>query len=330
MFLFFLRREKGQTERTIKTNRKLITKLQKECGVLDVKSVRSFINKCLDKKLSPSYIKQHVSIVRQWGECFKIPELQEYPYPQIHHSTDFVRGIFSDDEIVAFLSLPNPHTPGVYADRYDMWMLFYKILFFHGMRTIEVAQLTVDMVDFGRNAFVVPPSKSKTHTERLIPLSPEVKDELRQYIARLSQENLFPPLHKSTKAPHVGQCDWNLFFKKQLDRLGIKRKNLNPYSTRHSYGTRQVDEDVNLFKIKEIMGHKRIETTMKYLQTSLKSLQKIQDNDRLRRQAGAALLKNLIAFCYEYESKFGDKLLVNIDKSLDGKHAVIDITVLGT
>ncbi len=292
IFITFLQKERGQRERTLQTNRKMIKKILREIVPLSLPTIGVFISSLIEKQASPSYIKQHIGLLRQWGECFDL-EFKNYPYPKMFHKSEFKREVFADQEILDFLALPNPYTKthkrkGVYKDRYDMWIIFYTVLFYHGCRTLEIAQLEVDMFDFGQNLINLPSRITKTKDARSIPISPQVREQLYRYVNGLTQPYLFPSFHESTKergVMHVQQMDWNCFFKKQLERLGIKRKNLTPYSGRHSYGTRQAEEDVHLSKIKGIMGHKRITTTEGYIHLGMKALREVQDNDRLRRKS---------------------------------------------
>lgn len=326
-FKYFLLTEKGQRESTNRTSIKIMRKMLLECLPFNKITFEKFIFSLLERKAAVSYIKQHIGLARQWGECFDVQELKDFPYPKIKYNRPFLKATFSDDEIQAFLSLPNPFTitqkrKGTFRKRYDMWILFYTIQAYTGMRTIEISGLKIDDVDFGRNVFIL--EVTKTGVPRLVPIPSIVKDKLKDYIVALEQEYLFPPFHSSSKDKgvlHVGQSDWNGFFKKQIKRLGIKRKNLTPYSFRHTYGTRMAEEDVNIFKIKELMGHSRIETTQKYIHIGLKSLQKIQENDRLLEMSknGKEMLRDIQQKQRELEEKYKKSIYAIIEMSENGR-----------
>jgi integrase len=298
-FLQFLTTEKGQRPRTILLNKKLIRKLLSDVYPLNPARLSLFINHMLESRKSPSYIKQHISIIRQWGECFQLKELQEYPYPKIHYKSNFIRATFADDEIIKFLSLPNPYKKtseykqtkknyGIYYDRYEMWIMFYYLLFYHGFRTGEVAALQPFMLDWGRELIIITPDISKTKEYRLMPISKDVRQRLYDYVLRLKGDYLFPSFHTRTKEKGIMTVTaqgWEDFFKKQICRLEIVRSNLSPYSTRHSYATRQLDSGTSLVILMELLGHKNLNTTQKYVHLTLDSKRKAQDNDRLRRNS---------------------------------------------
>lgn len=324
-FSIFLKIEKGQREGTINTNLKLIKKILAETLDLNASSFAKCVYEMIAKNMSPSYIKQQIIAVKHWGECFNIPELADYKSPKRIkvERRPFVKASFSDEEVTAFLALPNPNSNGEYKNyynRYEMWIIFYAILFYHGMRTIEIAKLTINDIDFGRNVIL---AYSKIQEIRLIPISPVVREKLRDYIAKLEGKHLFPAFHKTASLSgieHVQQNDWNYFFKKQIERLGIKRENLTPYSGRHTYGTRMTEEDVSPFKIKTLMGHKRLETTLQYTHMDLKSLRAVQDNDRLTlaHKTGGELLREIHKTQKAIEEKFMNKVHTLINMSIDG------------
>jgi len=319
VFLGFLEREKGQKPNTIRNNKKIINKILTDCSPLNQATASLFVENLIRNEFAPSYIRQQVCIIRQWGECFNIPELQNIHCPKIRHSSSFERETFSDEEVIRFITLPSPFKKKSYfTKRYEMWIMFFSILFYHGMRTGEIARLTVDMIDFGLGVINLPAHITKIKTARRVPISPALDKKLYEYVQALDGEYLFPS-HRAL--PYVGQAAWNDFFKKQVKRLGIKRKNLTPYSGRHTYGTRQAEEDVHLSKIKAIMGHKKITTTEKYIHLGLKSLKKVQNSDRLLDydKTSKQTLQDIYQLLRGIEDTYGKKIYSQIQISENGR-----------
>lgn len=176
----------------------------------------------------------------------------------------------SDEEIESFLKLPPPRNGQIEKRAYNRWTMFYKIMCFTGMRPNEVATLTIDTVDFGRSVFIINPENSKTNNLRYVPIPPNILEELSKYIKSLETKELFISKYGNT----YNSVDWGYNFHKRLKRLGIKRKGLTPYSLRHSYITRMIEEDVNIFKVQKLVGHSRIDTTAKYTHLTTKDMQK--------------------------------------------------------
>jgi integrase len=146
----------------------------------------------------------------------------------------------SDEEIEAFLKLPppfitriDPRSNKTLLYRFDVkawtvWTLFFKILAYSGMRSGEVAHLTIESVDFGRQVFIL--EDTKTNTPRFVPIAPALLEEISAYVKTLSGKYLFPSKKGSIstrqKAPVIDDTDWGYQFHKRLTLLGIKRKNL--------------------------------------------------------------------------------------------------------
>ena len=206
----------------------------------------------------------------------------------------------SDSEIEAFLNLPAPYSTVLNANtgelqtiqtskkQYEIWTLFFSIMAYTGMRPQEVALLTPDLVDFGRKIFIVPEENSKTHTERYVPIPPNILDKVENHVKELQGEYLFPARNGGTSRSGkavVNNVQWGYNFHARCKRLGIKRKGLVPYSLRHSLITRLLEEDVNIFKVQKIVGHKRLETTAGYTHMTTKDIQQAITKHPLIRKA---------------------------------------------
>lgn len=216
-----------------------------------------------------AYLNSLVNTVCVYAQFKNVPELQKY---KRFKEEEFIKATMSDEEIEAFLSLPCPYRRGtlpngqVVQRRYDIkgynrWTLFFQICAYTGMRMGEVAHLTLDDCDFGRMVFTV--RESKTGFGRVVPIPPNIELSLREYL-ETSQHHLFPG---------ADDVDWNYNFQTRIKRLGIRRKNLTPYSLRHSLITRLLEEDVNLFKVQKLVGHRRIDTTAQYTHLTTKDIQ---------------------------------------------------------
>lgn len=190
------------------------------------------------------------------------------------------KATMSDDEIEDFLTIPpvmvthkNPLTGGmstraINRKRHDFWTMFFSVMAFTGMRPGEVAKLKVENVDFGRGVFIV--SDTKTNDNRSVPIPPNIAQKLLEWTTQCQKGYLFP----STRPDgYVHNVDWHWNFHTRIKRLGIVRPNLTPYSLRHSLITRLLEEDVNIFKVQKIVGHKDIKTTSVYTHLTTKDIQ---------------------------------------------------------
>jgi integrase len=177
--------------------------------------------------------------------------------------------------------------PVTYTNHYAFWTLFYSVLAFTGMRPGELAGMTVDRVDFGQKVFLLRSEDVKTKTSRLVPIPERVSKQLYEYVQTLKGEYLFPSQrtkNRKTGKPTIDDVDWGYNFHTRINRLGIKRAGLTPYSLRHSIITRLLDEDVNLFRVQRLVGHSQIATTAHYYHHSTKALQQTVQKDPLARK----------------------------------------------
>lgn len=194
-----------------------------------------------------------------------------------------IKGTLSDEEIERFLALPAPkvkHTSkyGVVTERpvdpdgYARWTLFYSLMAFTGARPGEIAHLTVDTVDFGRSLLLF--TDTKINIPRNVPIPPNLIKELKTYISTLDGKYLFPSRRGGTeKGVVVDNVDWHYNFHSRLKRMGLKRIGISPYSLRHSFITRLLEEDVALFKVMKVAGHHDSRTTQHYTHLTEKDMQ---------------------------------------------------------
>lgn len=202
--------------------------------------------------------------------------------PEYFKEEIFIKATMSDEEIEAFINLPNPtfksvHKSGkVMIKQYDhrawyIFTVFWSICAYTGMRMGEVAHLTVNTVDFGRNVFIV--EDSKTNTPRFVPIAPNIRNMVQDYINSIHTKYLFPS-RRGGGDGCIDGTDWVYNFNKRIKILGIKRTNLTPYSLRHSMCTRLLEEDVSFPKVMKIMGHKDPKTTLQYEHLTTKDIQR--------------------------------------------------------
>ncbi len=330
----------GQEPTSIKTNFKLVSIILREADTVTYESFDSLMLKKIKQNRKRKYLNEYVNIVHHWGRCFNAPKLAEYPFFKEKRkdlSESYSRAILTDEEIEAFLAVPNPWKPNTtYWKRHEMWNLFWQLMSFHGCRPGEVASLTRTHIDFGRNMMTV---FGKTG-RRDVPLSFRVYDKLKRYTENQTEgEHLFPPMHKSRKdkMPYISQSGWQEDFNKRIRLLApqwpdlAKRENLDPYSLRHSAGTRWAEENWSISKIQQAMGHRRLATTEKYLHMSTKGVAEMIDNDRisLAYKKGAEIVQLIVDRLHVDEKRYKQKVFINIQKKdKAGKKYRVDLESL--
>lgn len=132
------------------------------------------------------------------------------------------------------------------------WLRPLLIMALHtGMRRGEILNLTWKDVDFMRRLVRV--MKSKNGEKKSIPMSQTVLMTLKGVgkVVDISGK-VFPISVRSLREA----------FGKTLDKAGIK--DFHFHDLRHTFATRLVQNGVDLYKVKELLGHKTIVMTMRY------------------------------------------------------------------
>jgi integrase len=276
-FQLWLARD-GRKASTIRLHTTNLKKIAGSCTVFTELEIERALLLFISNGNSARYVNiiiGSINLYARWANIvMKIKDFKEKEY---------IRATLSDIEIEAFLSLP-PETKmikharsgkmfprQVWVKQYNLNTLYFTILAYTGMRTGECANLTVNDIDFGRSVFII--TDTKTNEPRFVPIPAFLVPKLQARIADCPGR-LFPGMD---------DVDWNYNFHKRINRLGIKRTNLTPYSLRHSFITRMLEEDINLFKVQKIVGHHRIETTAHYTHLTTKDMIRTIEKDPLSR-----------------------------------------------
>lgn len=306
-FELFLRQKppKGHSrkERTIELHLQNFKRLLKSTdNSLTKSAIDTFLLTLLKNGAKGTYANHYVDAIRLYGHYTHREDIDRYPY---FDEKPFIKATLSDNEIEQILTLP-PKTVVrksrwgtldkiTFNKGYDVWTLFFSIMAHTGMRPGEVAHLTKDTVDFGRMIFIL--EDTKTNEPRFVPIPPNLTEDLKAYIARLTQSKLFLAVNggQSRQGGVFNDSGWCHNFHTRLKRLGIARKNLSVYSLRHSFITRMLEEDVNLFKVQKIVGHRQIATTAHYTHLTTKDLQAtISKHPLVRRSTSPKTILNAI------------------------------------
>ncbi len=133
-----------------------------------------------------------------------------------------------------------------------------------GIRLSELANLKIDDLDFENKLLTVRQGKGKK--DRQIPLVDEEIKALRNYIRYrntelvLDDEILF--LAKNGTSLNVSSIKH--LVGKYVKKAGIRKK-VSVHTLRHTFVTHKIDKGMSIASLQELMGHKKKETTLKYI-----------------------------------------------------------------
>lgn len=145
-----------------------------------------------------------------------------------------------------------------------------------GVRLSELVGLTLNSVNLeSTNAFIK--VKGKGNKERTIPLNEKATVTLRKYVEKrpdVETNCLF------VSRLGKGLCARSVYhlIKRYLKEAGVEKERVGVHSLRHTFGASLLAKNVNLVVIQELLGHKKLETTRRYLHINSADLRNAVDS----------------------------------------------------
>jgi integrase len=257
-----------ETRMTLHVLPLLGTKRLSKISVSDIETLKV---KCQEKGHSPATVKHVLQCVRAvYNYCIRVGDyVGENPtrnvkFPRLDNAR---KRFFSDDQVDALLSVLAVKN----TDVHDMTLL--SIL--AGLRFGEIAKLRWERVDLENGIIHVDGKNGETREAYL-----DNEELVAMFTRRKELFDATPFVRKSAKSVHglvfSGPVHGGIMkdipdiFMKTVDDLKFNdgyedaRQKLTFHSCRHTFGSRLAQQGVPLLTIKELLGHKTIEMTMRY------------------------------------------------------------------
>ena len=152
------------------------------------------------------------------------------------------------------------------------------MLYSSGMRLCEIAALKITDIDSKLMRIKI--VQGKGAKDRFTILSQQVLIELRAYYLIYKPTQYLFNGDKPGKRYSMRSIQH--LIQKALIKIGLDRKNYSVHTIRHSFATHLVDNGTDLHTIKELLGHRSLQTTMQYLHLTSTRIDKvINPYDRL-------------------------------------------------
>ncbi|MEO6725865.1 MAG: tyrosine-type recombinase/integrase [Blastocatellia bacterium] len=141
--------------------------------------------------------------------------------------------------------------------------LIFLLMLRCGLRVSEVCALTWAVIDFNDGTARI--NNGKGQVDRIAYLSPDVEQGLRTWRASRQQigQYLFPS--RSRKGLPLTRYQINFLMDEYLKVASIT-KHYSPHCLRHTFATEMLNAGVSLEVLKELMGHRSIQVTLRYTQ----------------------------------------------------------------
>jgi integrase/recombinase XerD len=202
-----------------------------------------------EKKCSRSSLHQAFSAIKyMYRHTLRMPlKLNSLKGPRRVHRLPLV---MSPDEVRLLLC-------GVHNIKHQLLLM---TIYSAGLRINEATHLQLTDIDSKRMTIRV--RQGKGNKDRYTLLSRVLLDELRLYWQRDKPSPWLFPGERVNKPIH--DTSIQKAFQQARKRSGI-RKQVTVHTLRHSFATHLLEQGVDLFTIKELLGHKSIRTTLIYL-----------------------------------------------------------------
>jgi site-specific recombinase XerD len=217
------------------------------------KEVGLYVDHLLQKRRTPKTITCHLQTIRLFFD-YLIEEGIPMVNPVIRISIRLPKPLprhLKDDQVTRLLAVIKE-----VRDR-AMFMLMLRC----GLRVQEVADLTVDAVDYPRRQIFV--SQGKGRKDRVVYMSEDARSALFAYLSKRSAKG--KRLFLVQKGPLKGQPLSVRGIQKRMEYYARKsRLNVSCHRLRHTMATQLLNADAGLATIQDLLGHGQITTTQRY------------------------------------------------------------------
>jgi len=220
---------------------------------LDETDVRRFLEHLIiEKKLAPRTVNQHSAAIRFFFAIGLNRHMNYLQIPLMKVPKD-LPDVLTKAEVSELIRVCGN------AKHKALLLLAYG----SGLRTGEIETLRVRDIDSKEMRIFVKGAKNKR--DRYTVLSQTTLEALRDYW-RIYRPNhpenwLFPGFRN---VGHITRAAISLAFINCVNKTNIA-KEVTPHSLRHAFATHMLEDGAELFKIKELLGHYRLSSTMVYL-----------------------------------------------------------------
>lgn len=224
------------------------------------KDVKRYIDTLLERRLAPQTINGHLIAIRGFYGYLIDEEERTLHNPAISGialrlAKPLPRHLRDGDIPVFFAAVKKPRDVA-------MFMLMLRC----GLRVEELANLTLDAIDYRRNQIVVRAGKGAK--DRVVYISNDAAEVLASYLR----------IRAPTNEPKVFLVEKGIYKGKPISVRGIQKRieycskksgiAVSCHQLRHTMATQLLNADADLVTIQHLLGHNRIKTTMRYCRLS--------------------------------------------------------------
>ena len=192
----------------------------------------------------------------------------------VWHRETNIRTYYTKDEITKLLDVIDRRTKKGKED-----YLIISLICYLGLRISDVVYLKINDIDFNENIIKV--IQNKTNEKLILPLIDQVKYPLLDYLKNVRpSEATSDYIFIKQSEPHEHNIKLtlhNYMIRRYFIKAGIEinGRKAGFHALRHSFSTMLLNENVPLYSISTMLGHKKIDTTMLYLDIDTSKLKEL-------------------------------------------------------
>lgn len=208
-----------------------------------------------------TFLKDNNIIAGNPAETVKGP-IKEEKDPEVLYRNEYKAMLFEATE--------NPRN-------YAMLMVFLQT----GIRVGELVNLKTDDIDLENRLLIV--RQGKGRKDRTIPLEDQAVKALKGYIQTRNRQDDVIDHHILFLAKNGTSLDVRsvrYIVHKYVEKAGIRKK-ASVHTLRHTFGSHKVDKGMSLPDLQQLLGHKKMETTYKYVHLAKTNLRQQMENTAL-------------------------------------------------
>ena len=258
---------------------------------LDTRTVREFLAHLRhDRHYSPSGLNRKIACLKGYFAYLEVEKLlSNNPMSRVRSAKErkTLPKVLSPDEISLLLDtveerIGETRNPDLALRDRAIFELFYAT----GIRLSELVGLSVDDIDFDRQALRV---LGKGNKERVVFFNDTAAVALEEYLYATPRNTPGGPVFLNRYGARISQRGVEKMFKQVLQQSGLE-KHASPHTLRHSFATHLLEGGSDLVTIKELLGHESLQTTQVYTNISRKRMRAVYEraHPRDRRKSNGA------------------------------------------
>lgn len=177
------------------------------------------------------------------------------------------KAVPSIKEVAKVMNVPDTKTVLGYRDR-----TILEILYSTGIRRQELVNLRLQDIDLDSGILMV--RQGKGRKDRAVPLGRVAARYLETYLQGIRPELIREPtdfVFLSIRSRPLSK-HWLTVMVRRYGRRARISVDITPHSFRHACATHMIRNRANIRHVQEMLGHKKLETTEKYLQLTITDL----------------------------------------------------------